>query len=135
MRNRFLFILAMIMVLTVTACSVKKLSTEKIKDVEFTVVEEKEIPEELLDVIEQRKKEPFKVSFAQGEYLYIAIGYGPQETSGYSIELKECYETENAIYVHPNLIGPSKQEKIIETVTYPYIVIKMEFVDKHEVFE
>ena len=51
------------------------------------------------------------------------------------LEVKECFETENAIYVHTNLIGPSKEEKIVEIETDPYIVIKMEFIDKNVVFQ
>ena len=66
--------------------------------------------------------------------LNIAEGYGKQETSGYSIEVAEIYETENAIYVQTDLIGPSNDEKIVERPTYPYIVLKTESIDKNVVF-
>ena len=75
------------------------------------------------------------MTYADNGSLYIAVGYGEQPTSGYSIEVKELYETENAIYIHTNLIGPAKDEKIVERKTYPYIVVKLEFVDKNVVFE
>ena len=116
-------------------CSAEKMSTEKLRDIDFTVVDEENIPEELEDMIDDREKEMFKLTYADNGALYIAVGYGEQKTSGYSIEVKELYETENAIYIHTNLIGPSNDEKIVERRTYPYIVVKLEFIDKNVVFE
>ena len=40
-----------------------------------------------------------------------------------------------AIYIHTNLIGPSKEEKIVEAKTFPYVAVKMQFIDKNVVFE
>jgi hypothetical protein len=116
-------------------CTVEKISTEKLRDIEFTVVPKKDIPEELEEMIDEKEEEPFKLTYADEGSLYIAQGYGKQPTSGYSIEVKELYETENAIYVHTNLIGPAKDEKILERATYPYIVVRVEFVDKNVVFK
>ena len=118
-----------------TACSAKKLNTEKLHDLEFTVVKEEDVPEELMKIIEERKETVFKLTLADQGMLYIAEGYGKQETSGYSIEVKDCFESENAIYFRTNLIGPSKEEKIAEQETYPYIVIKLEYIDKNVVFQ
>ncbi|EEA81566.1 hypothetical protein CLONEX_02531 [[Clostridium] nexile DSM 1787] len=111
------------------------MNTEKIRDVEITVLEEEKIPEEFLTQIEEKNSGPFKITYADKDALYIARGYGEQKTSGYSIEVKECYETENAIYIHTNLIGPSKEEKIVEAKTFPYVAVKMQFIDKNVVFE
>lgn len=116
-------------------CSVKKTNTEKVRDVEITVLEEEKIPEELAKQIAEKKTESFKMTYSDKDALYIAIGYGEQKTSGYSIEVKECYETKNAVYIHTNLIGPSKEETIVEAKTFPYVAVKMEFIDKHVVFE
>lgn len=128
-------IIAILCVLIFTGCSAQKLKTEKIKDIEFTVVPQKDIPEEMRKQIDEREKTPFKYTYAEEGQLYIAVGYGEQEMSGYSIEVKELHETENAIYIHTNLIGPSKEEKIVRRKTNPYVVIKMEYMDKKVVFE
>lgn len=128
-------ILFLCLILTIPACSAEKLATEKIRDIDFTVVEEKNIPKELQEMISEKKSTPLKLTYADQGELFIAQGYGARKTSGYGIEVVECFETENAIYVHTNLIGPSKEEKITEAETYPYIVIKMEFVDKNVVFQ
>ncbi len=116
-----------------TACSVQTLSKDKVKDLEFTIVTE-EIPEELAEMIAAQKGVCFKLTYTDRGKLYIAEGYGKQETSGYSIEVKECFESSNAIYFHTNLLGPSKAEQIRKEPTYPYIVIQMDYSEKHVVF-
>lgn len=128
-------ILSICILMTLCGCSAKELATEKIRDIDFTVVKEEDIPEELMTQIKEKETTPLKLTFADQGALYIAEGYGEQPTSGYSIEVKECFETKNAIYLHTNLLGPAKEERIVEKVTYPYIVIKMEFIDKNVVFQ
>lgn len=134
--KRFLSTILSICILTsLCACSAKELATEKVRDIDFTVVKEEDIPEELMTKIKEKETTPLKLTFADQGALYIAEGYGEQPTSGYSIEVKECFETKNAIYLHTNLLGPAKEEQIVEKATYPYIVIKMEFIDKNVVFQ
>ena len=135
MKRIISFILSLIVLLALCACSAKEFATEKIRDIDFTVVNEEDIPEELMDMIKEKETTPMKLTYADGGALYIVEGYGEQSTSGYSIEVEECFETKNAIYLHTNLIGPTNDEKIVEKATYPYIVIKMEFIDKNVVFQ
>lgn len=120
----------------VGACGVKQQDTmEKVKDLEFTVIPEDKLPEELLTAIEERKEGTFKLTFQDQGFLYICIGYGEQETGGYSIAVNEVYETANAIYVDTNLIGPQPEEKGNLSPSYPYVVIKTEYIEKSVVFD
>lgn len=135
MKKLAITLLYVTILLNLVACTTEKIAAEKMRDIEFTVVEEKNIPKELQEMIEEKKDTPFKLTFAEKGELFIAQGYGEKETSGYSVVVKECFETQNAVYLHTNLLGPSKEEKMIETETYPYIVIKMEFIDKNIVFQ
>lgn len=135
MKKFVLAILCISLLCIAAGCAAEKLSTEKLRDIEFTVVPKKDIPEELKKMIEEEGENPFKLTYSDNGELYIAVGYGKQPTSGYSIEVKELYETKNAIYIHTNLMGPAKDEKILERATCPYIVVKMEFIDKNVVFE
>lgn len=123
------------LILLATGCSTEQLSTEKLRDIDFTVVDEDDIPEELEEMIDEKEDQPFKLTYADDGVLYIAVGYGEQPTTGYSIQVKELYESKNAIYIHTNLIGPAKDEKILERKTHPYIVVKLEYIDKNVVFE
>ena len=135
MKKISLTILCMVLLCLAAGCSTEKLTTEKLRDIEFTVVDDDNIPEELEGMIDEKYDIPFKLTFADDGALYIAVGYGEQKTTGYSIEVTELYETKNAIYIHTNLIGPAKEEKIVEIRTYPYIVVKLEFIDKNVVFQ
>lgn len=116
-------------------CSCSRQTEEKVQDLEFTVLGEKEIPQELLTLIEGKKTQPMKNTWTDGEYLYVIVGYGEQQTSGYSIAVNEFYLGKNAIYMDTSLIGPSKDEKVNETLTYPYIVIKTEKREEPVVFK
>lgn len=121
--------------LLLTACSVKEQKIEKVKDLEFTVVSEDCLPEELKTEIAGKKQTEFKMTYSDNKYLYICIGYGEQKTGGYSITVNELYLTDNAIYIHTNLLGPRPEDKKTEVSSYPYIVVKTELIDKTVVFD
>lgn len=134
-KRLFSILLVCAMCAAVLACGAKQDTMEKIKDLEFTVIAEDKLPEELLSMIEEKKKTPFKMTFQDQGFLYICVGYGEQETAGYSIAVNELYETGNAVYIDTNLIGPSAEEKGKNAPTYPYVVVKTENVDKSVVFD
>ncbi|MCH5256189.1 MAG: protease complex subunit PrcB family protein [Lachnospiraceae bacterium] len=108
---------------------------EKIRDLEFSVIAEDNLPEELLSIISEKKVSPFKLTFQDQGYVYICIGYGEQETGGYSITVNELYETSNAIYIDTNLLGPGVEDKGKKSPSYPYVVVKTEYIDKPVVFK
>lgn len=135
MKRLFAGAVAGYLLLILCGCSMGTISEEKLRDIEITVVPEENLPEELLEQIEERKKEVFRITYADQGELFIAEGYGTQNSSGYSIEVAECYETENTICIRTDLIGPSYGEEIVETETCPYIVVKMEYIDKNVVFQ
>lgn len=118
-------------------CGLKKAAkeNENAKKLEYTVVEELSIPEELKTLIEEKKEKEFQVSFGTGKELYLAVGYGEQETGGYSIVVERLTETPEAIFFETNLIGPDKDEKVSQKASYPYIVVKTAFCDKDIYYE
>jgi protease stability complex PrcB-like protein len=118
-----------------SGCNLGGSKPNKVKDVEFTVVEDADVPEELMESINEKKSQPFKITYTDGDYLYIAVGYGEKPTGGYSISVDELYLTDNAIYIDTNLIGPSQEEFVSNAVTYPYVVVKTEFTDKRVLFD
>ncbi len=133
-KNKFqLFITLLVCIVITTACGLEKIKTKKTNDIEFTVVAESEVPAEIQQMIEERKEKEFKVTYSDNQYTYIIIGYGRQKYDGYSIKVREMYETENAIYVKTEFEGP-KEYTNNETNTYPCIVIKIEYSDKNVIF-
>lgn len=129
-----LFLLAII-VIFLSGCQIQTDSRKKIQDLEFLVVEEGKVPEKLSQVLEEKKAEPFKLTYQDQGNLYLCSGYGKQPTGGYSIGVEELYLTENAIYFDTILIGPSKGEILAETPSYPYIVVMTEDLDLPVVFQ
>lgn len=107
----------------------------KIRDLEFTVLEESEIPKALAEVIGENKQKEMKLSYQNDGYLYIARGFGEQKTGGYSISVPQCYLAEDGIHVKFELIGPQSSEEMKEEASYPYIVVKMEEMDETILFE
>ena len=131
-------ILAAVMLLTAMVLSgCQMISSEKVKlrDLDFTIQSEDTTPKEVLKMVEEKKAEPFKFTFTDGENLYICIGYGKQDRGGYSITVDALYLTEDAIYVETTLLGPADGEKGQKGASYPYIVIKTEALDQTVVCE
>lgn len=116
-------------------CGAEETKREKLKDLEYDILEEQDIPKEFLAVIEEKKETMFKLTYTDKEYLYIGAGYWVQETGGYSISVNDCYLTKNAIYFDTTLIGPSKGEKINQVKSYPYLVIRTKYLEKNVVFQ
>lgn len=130
-----LLLMIVITVLGITGCKTEDTDIKKLRDLDFTVVEDSEIPGELKEIIDEKKENPFKLSYSNKDYLYIVVGYGKQNSGGYSISVDDLYLTSNAIYIDTNLIGPTKDDAVTQGVTYPYVVVKLEFLDKSVVFE
>ena len=126
-----------VLCLVLTGCKEEKDPTEKIKDLEFTVTAEENIPEALLAAINEKKETGFKVTYQDAGFLYICVGYGQQVTGGYSIAINALYETENAVYFDTTLLGPEPGQNTDKrnSPSYPYAVVKTEFIDKPVVFE
>lgn len=111
---------------TFTGCK-KNTTPEKVNSIDFTIVTEADLPEELQELIKERKEVPFQLTFSDQACLYIVRGYGKQPSGGYNIKINDFYETESSLYLDTELFGPKDQKNLDERATYPYIVIKTEF--------
>lgn len=134
MRRSGIIRLLLCTVLSLSGCAAGEAKEEKRKDLEFTVVTEEHLPQELRDIIEEKKAVPFKVTYEDAGWLYAAAGYGEQKSGGYSIQVNEFYETANVVYMDTNLLGPQDTDTQSDSKSYPYIVLKTEQVGKNVVF-
>ena len=107
----------------------------KIRDLEAVIVSEEALPTQLREIIESKKENPFQFTFSDKENLYVCIGYGRQETGGYSVTLNDLYLTETEVRVSTTLLGPDVTGQAKKTATYPYIVIRTELVEQPVVFK
>ena len=135
---RLLFYMAALLMITVLVtlfgCGIEKTDGNRLQDLEYEIIED-EIPKELAEKIEEKKSADFKLTYENDKYLYIVRGYGEQETGGYSIQILDLYLTQNAVVLHTNLKGPSKDEVKNAAPSYPYIVIRIEHTDKNVIFQ
>jgi len=123
--KRVLFFLFIAALAYLAGCGQQSSKPEKIKDVEYTVQEESQVPEELLAKMKEKQKEPFQMTYVTDGYMYIAKGYGTQKTSGYSIRVTDLYEAAEGVVFSAELIGPAKEEPVLQVETYPYVVVKV----------
>ena len=108
----------------IQGCKFKIIPEEEKREIPFVIVSEECIPKELASFIEERKEEEIKVTYVDEENRYVIIGYGKQETGGYSIYIKDLYATGNAIYVDTCLMGPKEQSRK-NAPSYPVIVLQI----------
>ena len=124
-----------LLIFMLTGCVSRPQKTEKLRDLEFTVMSKEDVPEEFQEQILQHQDLPFRLTYTDQGRLYIAEGYGAQLKTGYSVEVEGLYETSNAIYFHTNLLGPAKGEETKEVTTFPYVVVMLDAIDKTVVFD
>ncbi|MDE6635747.1 MAG: protease complex subunit PrcB family protein [Lachnospiraceae bacterium] len=123
------------MCMGMTGCQMQEMSNDKVRDIDYTVVPEAELPETLRNAIEEKKKEPFRLSYSDNEELYLVVGYGEQMSGGYSIVVDSLYQTDNTIVFGTTLNGPEDDADVKEAPTYPFLVVKMEFLDCEIIYE
>ena len=111
-------------------CVMPDTSDKKVADMEFAIVDTSVLPEEIQSMIEEKKETAFQMAYHEDAWTYIILGYGTQETSGYSIQVNDVYQGENGVWVDTDLIGPQKSEVIEDVPMYPYVVIQTEKIDQ-----
>lgn len=128
------YLLAVLTAILLCGCISRQEENGKIRNLEYTVLEESAVPEELGQRIAEEKT-PFMLTFSDQGNLYIARGYGPQEKSGYRVNVAEVYETEHAVVIVTDLYGPEKGEETEERITYPCTVIRLQDIGKEVLFK
>ncbi len=123
--------MCLVFLLTLCGCGTSGGGMGERADVEFTVVSAEEVPQELSEILEKNKAREIRMTYQDGEELYLIRGYGEQKTGGYSISVVECSEDEENLYFLTQLIGPEDPEGLSEDPSYPYLVAKTARTDKN----
>lgn len=92
--------------------------------VKYEICTEKNMPERLQKILEKRKKKPGTFAYKNSRYTYLVVCYGEKPYSGYSVRVEECWKDEEQLYLETQLIGPAAGEEVIETLTYPFLVVR-----------
>ena len=135
----------MILVLVALACvssGCRKQEARERQELEFTVCAETELPDDLRQIIEEKKLHAFQMSYTTKVHLYIVVGYGEHDRTNLCVVVEELYKTERAIYIKTDLKTEAEMKGEItgaasgteldmaagQTGTssmYPYIVIRL----------
>lgn len=132
---RVLMIVAVVWLMILSGCKLEETDSKKIKDLDYTICDEGKLPDALVQLIQEKKREPFKLTYNTKDYLYIVVGYGAQDRTDLSIRLKELYLTENAIFVDTELSSVEETTLQDDKCTYPWIAVKCELYDVQVIFE
>lgn len=89
-----------------------------------------ECPADFLAEINKKKINPFQMTYEDGEYCYLAVGYGEQETNGFSVRVLGLYEKGDGVVFETNLLGPEKGQEVSQKKSMPYLVVKMKKLEK-----
>lgn len=116
------------------SCGKTENTGERGKDWDYTVVTTEDCPKDLQTEIDKKKVNAFQMTYDDGEYLYIAVGYGEQQTGGFSIKVLGLYEQGEGLCVETSLLGPEEDVIVKNRESFPYIVIKTEKTEKNVTF-
>lgn len=117
------------MSLWLTACGQQQ-EEKRGKDWDYTVVPTADCPKDFLAEIEKKKINAFQMTYDDGEYRYLAVGYGEQETNGFSIRVQGLYEKGENLCIETSLVGPEEDQIVSNKKSYPFLVIKTQKTDK-----
>lgn len=123
-RNNIVALIICVCLLGCTGCQ-GNFSAKEEEPVDFTVLALEEYPERIQQEIEARKQSEFQIFYADQGYLYVAVGYGVQQSTCYSIAVNYVTHKEEEIYIKTVLKGPAKTDTPIETESFPVIVLKL----------
>ena len=117
-----------VLFLTLGGCRMIRIEEGDKTPLTYTVLDDSQIPEELKELIEEKKESEFQIANQRGNELFLAKGYGRQMSGGYSIQAESLQASSNAIFFETKLIGPTEKVQGGEP-SYPYIVIETEYRD------
>lgn len=133
MKKLSLFLL--IIFLSLTGCSITKIDNENKVPLAFEIVDYHFLDSNLRDIYDNNCNQSNRITYNDGNNTYLFVFYGKMPTNGYSIDVKEIYETPSNILVDTTLIGPKKEETIAENESFPAIVIKIKSLNKTIIFK
>ena len=117
-----------VLFLMLGGCQMIRIEEENKTPLAYTVIEDSQIPEEMQELIREKKETEFQIAYQKGTELFLAKGYGRQMSGGYSIQVKELSASSNAVFFETKLIGPTEEVQGGEP-SYPYIDVKTEYRD------
>ncbi|MDD2401324.1 MAG: protease complex subunit PrcB family protein [Clostridia bacterium] len=73
-----------------------------------------------------KKEKKVVVIKGEKESQYVYIGLGERRTGGYDIEIKKVENVDDKIFVIYKEIKPESGSMVIQVITYPYNIIRID---------
>ncbi len=105
-------------------------SYESMTDLTYEIVSGSDVPHKVNEKIFKEKEKGFGFTYRDGDVMYIVFGFGRQNTGGFSIQMAAAKESETEILIEAKLIAPGPEEVVSTSPSYPYLILKMENVEK-----
>ncbi len=119
-------VIIFLLIPVLAGCRIVDVSEGEVKEVEYTVLGNEDLPEEVRKSLEEQGQEPFALAYESGGFLYLMKGYGRQNSGGYSIRVESLYAAGEVIHVKTALEGPATREEQKGDGSCPTIVLKLE---------
>ena len=133
-----ILVLLFVMGMLISGCGEKEETGAK-QEIDFTVCAREQLPEELFNIIEEKKDKVCKFSYTNGSFMYIVVCYGEREMENLNVVVNDFFMTKSAIYIDTTLkTDQSTSQDAVATgeySMYPYIVIKCEKYDLPVVYD
>lgn len=135
--NKSVVLLLLIAALTgsIWGCGMLTQKEGNERAVDYTVVGEKDLPETVQEILQEKRQEVFQMTYQEENQLFLLQGYGIQNSGGYSIQVEKVTENDQELHIKTKLIGPNGGEKEKNGLSCPVIVVKVENRNKKVVFE
>ena len=99
-RNRMsIWCMLLIFLLSAGGCSLVKIEEGERTPLEYTVVDNTELPQSAQELIQEKKEDDFQMTYQKGDTLYLIRGYGKQMSGGYSIQVAELSASSTTIFL------------------------------------
>lgn len=120
-------VLCVFLITTLTGCSGNSFGEKGYRTLDYTLVDYKNIPQNLMEQMETKMEEGFELTYKEDEYLYIAKGYGNQGKTRTCVSVEKLYSEGTDIFVKFNIINNNKDLGETEVENTPFLVIKTEY--------
>lgn len=95
--------------------------------IDYVIQQDSDITDELLEIIESRKMNPTaEIIKEEDGYKIALISLGEKSTGGYNVNILEVADLEaGKITVSYSEMAPAADDMVIQVITYPYVVLKI----------
>lgn len=97
------------------------------KKIEFTVLEDKNIPKEIeTQVLPEYRNLERALACIVDDKVYVVVTRGEKTTSGYEVDIDKMIMTDDKLEVYAAYTDPEEGKAVSQVLTYPYAVAETE---------